>query len=59
MWVDPLKVATWIHNLPKQQEVIIFCVHGGSVSQSVQKQLAENGVPARYLEGGIEKFLKD
>lgn len=35
-----------------------YCVRGGSVSQSVQKQLAEAGIKARYMEGGIEAFKK-
>jgi rhodanese-related sulfurtransferase len=57
-WHDPSAVAEWVHTLPKEQEVVIYCVRGGSVSQSVQKQLAEAGVKAKYLEGGLEAYLQ-
>lgn len=57
-WRDPTAVEQWLHTLPQQQEVVIYCARGGSVSQSVQKQLAEAGIKARYLEGGIEAFKK-
>jgi len=57
-WRDPAAVAQWIHTLPEQQEVVIYCARGGSVSQSVQKQLADAGVKVKYLEGGIEAFNK-
>ncbi len=55
-WMDPAAVEQWMPTLPKHQEVVLYCVRGGSVSQSVQKQLAENGITAKYLEGGIEAF---
>jgi rhodanese-related sulfurtransferase len=55
-WRDPAIVEQWMHALPKQQDVILYCVRGGSVSQSVQKQLSEAGIKARYLEGGLEAF---
>lgn len=55
-WRDPAIVEQWLHALPKQQEVIVYCVRGGSVSQSVQKQLSEAGIKAKYLEGGLEAF---
>lgn len=55
-WQDPSQVAQWLPTLPQGQEVIVYCVRGGSVSQSVQKQLAEAGIKARYLEGGLQAF---
>lgn len=58
-WKDPTTVAQWAHTLPKHQDVVIYCVRGGSVSQSVQKQLADAGVKAKYLEGGIEAFKNE
>ncbi len=57
-WKDPAAVEQWIHTVPKQQEVVVYCVRGGSVSQSVQKQLIESGIKATYLEGGIEAYNK-
>lgn len=57
-WCDPAAVGEWMQTLPKQQEVVLYCVRGGSVSQSVQKQLAEAGFQAKYVEGGLEAFKK-
>ena len=57
-WHDPAKIGEWMQSLPKQQEVVVYCVRGGSVSQSVQKQLAEAGIMAKYLEGGLEAYRK-
>lgn len=57
-WRDPEAVDQWLPTLPPQQEVVLYCARGGSVSQSVQKQLAEAGIRARYVEGGIEAFKK-
>lgn len=57
-WKDPSEVEQWIQTLPRQQEVILYCVRGGSVSQSVQKQLAEAGILAKYVEGGLEAYQK-
>lgn len=57
-WCDPAAVGEWMQTLPQQQEVILYCVRGGSVSQSVQKQLAEAGFQAKYVEGGLEAIRK-
>ena len=58
-WKDPSVVDQWMHTLPEGREVVVYCVRGGSVSQSVQKQLADNGIRARYLEGGLEAFQRE
>jgi len=57
-WKDPAAVDQWKHTLSNQQDVVIYCVRGGSVSQTVQKQLVEAGIKATYLEGGLEAFNK-
>ena len=57
-WHDPSAVAEWMQTLPKQEEVVLYCVRGGSVSQSVQKQLTEAGIKAKYVEGGLEAYQK-
>jgi len=56
-WRDPAAVAQWVQALPAQQEVVVYCVRGGSVSQSVQQQLADSGIAASYLEGGLEAYF--
>ncbi|KJR97711.1 MAG: hypothetical protein VR65_21925 [Desulfobulbaceae bacterium BRH_c16a] len=57
-WKNPAEVDQWAQSLPAQQEVIIYCVRGGSVSQSVQHRLAEQGCSVRYVEGGLEALNK-
>ena len=52
-WCDPLTVDDWADELPKDREVIVYCVKGGAVSQSTADRLAEKGFDVRYLQGGI------
>jgi rhodanese-related sulfurtransferase len=53
VWKDPESVEQWSRSLPKDQEVVIYCVRGGSVSKSVSSHLLEKGLQARYIEGGL------
>jgi rhodanese-related sulfurtransferase len=46
---DPLRVQEWQKTLPRDAEVVVYCVHGHEVSQGAAKALG-----AQYLEGGIE-----
>lgn len=55
-WKDPEQVAEWSKGLAKDREVVIYCVRGGSVSNSVLDQLLGQGFAARYIEGGIEAW---
>lgn len=50
---DPTKVAEWVDGLPKDREVVVYCQHGRSVSSSVQAALAERGIAATVLDGGL------
>lgn len=52
-WRDPEQVATWSKDLPKNNEVVIYCARGGSVSNKVLDQLKELNISAKYIEGGI------
>jgi rhodanese-related sulfurtransferase len=52
-WHDPEKVTEWSKTLPKDQELVVYCVRGGSVSQGVATALQESHPAARFLEGGI------
>lgn len=56
-WKDPAELEQWIQSLP--EEVIVYCVRGGSVSQSVQQRLAESGHSAQFVEGGLESLSKE
>ena len=53
---DPEAVGEWANALPRASSVVAYCVHGREVSQGVAKALAERGLQARYLEGGIEAW---
>jgi rhodanese-related sulfurtransferase len=49
----PDNVAQWRSILPEGRPVVVYCVHGHEVSQGVASALRNQGVDARYLEGGI------
>ena len=53
-WKNPEQVAEWVERLPKDQEIVLYCARGGSVSNSVVDALQARGLNARFIEGGIE-----
>jgi rhodanese-related sulfurtransferase len=53
-WKNPDQLADWSAKLPKEKEIVIYCVRGGSVSNSVLDALLGKGFKARFIEGGIE-----
>jgi rhodanese-related sulfurtransferase len=53
VWHDPENVAEWSKALPQDQELVVYCVKGGSVSQSVAAALQESHPGVKFLEGGI------
>jgi rhodanese-related sulfurtransferase len=55
-WKNPEQMAAWSQALPKDREVVIYCVRGGSVSNSVLDRLLGQGIRARFIEGGIEAW---
>jgi pyruvate,water dikinase len=55
-WRDPASVEQWMRTLSGEEEVVVYCARGGSVSQSVQRQLTQAGINVKYLEGGIEAY---
>ena len=56
LWKNPEKIDAWIGALPRTLDVVIYCVRGGTVSNSVVDQLQAAGVKARFIEGGIEAY---
>lgn len=56
-WKDPEVVEAWGSELVKE-EVVIYCVRGGSVSKATQEKLREYTIKARYIEGGFEAWKK-
>ncbi len=53
-WRDPGAVSTWATELPKDREVVVYCVYGHEVGRSTAMRLRAAGIKARYLEGGID-----
>jgi rhodanese-related sulfurtransferase len=52
-WKDPDNVDSWSSSLPRDREIVIFCVRGGSVSNGVVEKLYALNIPARFIEGGF------
>ena len=51
---DPADVDSWRKSLPAASEVVVYCVHGGEVSQAVAASLNSAGIKTRHLVDGIE-----
>lgn len=58
---NPEQVEQWAQEIPRDKDVVVYCIRGGSVSNSVVDKLLAAGVSACYIEGGWEawKKLKD
>jgi rhodanese-related sulfurtransferase len=55
---NPEQVEQWAGEIPKDKDVVVYCIRGGSVSNSVVDKLLAAGVIARYIEGGWEAYKK-
>lgn len=58
VWLDPEQVSGWASALTGQQNVVVYCIKGAEVGVNCARALAEAGVAARYLEGGIEAYKR-
>lgn len=56
LWKNPEKIDAWIGAVPRTLDVVISCVRGGAISNSVVDRLQAAGVKARYIEGGFEAY---
>jgi rhodanese-related sulfurtransferase len=52
----PGEFDRWWRELPFGRTVVVYCGHGGDVSQGVAKTLRAAGLKAAYLEGGISAW---
>lgn len=57
-WYDPGAVSVWATELPKDREVVVYCVYGHEVGRATAMRLRAAGLKARYLEGGIDGWKK-
>ncbi len=55
-WRDPADIATWMPALPKDREIVVYCVYGHEVGQGTTLRLRAEGYNARFLEGGIDAW---
>lgn len=55
-WKDPEKIDAWISAVPKTHNVVIYCVRGGAISNSIVDRMHAEGIKARFIEGGIEAY---
>jgi rhodanese-related sulfurtransferase len=53
---NPEQVDEWVQEIPKDKDVVVYCIRGGSVSNSVVDKLLAAGVSVRYIEGGWEAW---
>lgn len=56
-WHEAADAERWGAALDRSRPVVIYCVHGGSVSQSVAAALRAIGREAQALTGGIEGWI--
>jgi rhodanese-related sulfurtransferase len=52
----PETVSQWQHETRSSPPVVVYCVHGHEVSQTAAASLANAGIDAAYLAGGIARW---
>jgi superoxide dismutase, Fe-Mn family len=52
-WRDPEQVEVWANELPKDREIVAYCVYGFEVGSNAAKALRARGLKARHMAGGI------
>jgi thiosulfate sulfurtransferase len=55
VWRAPFLADNWWQEFAGQN-VVVFCVHGHEVSKAVAGFLNDQGIKARFLEGGFEAY---
>jgi rhodanese-related sulfurtransferase len=55
---NPEQVDQWVQEIPKDKDVVVYCIRGGSVSNSVVDKLLAADINVRYIEGGWEAWKK-
>lgn len=57
-WLDPERLTQWNTALPLDRQIVVYCAHGGTVSNFIVDQLQAKGIKACFIEGGIEAWRK-
>lgn len=55
-WRDPVAVADWGRDVPRDKEIVVYCVYGHEVGRATTLRLRAQGVNARFLRGGIDSW---
>ncbi|MBM4327588.1 MAG: sulfurtransferase [Deltaproteobacteria bacterium] len=58
VWLDPEKADEWIVDIPQDRQVVVYCVKGGSVSQSIADRLQQSHPDVKFLQGGIRAWAE-
>ncbi len=58
VWRDPEKIGDWSKQLPADRRTVVYCVKGGSISQSVTDRLRGEGLDAVFLDGGLKNWIE-
>jgi Fe-Mn family superoxide dismutase len=53
-WLDPAAVTQWAASLPRDRELVVYCVYGHEVGRGTALRLRSQGLNARFLRGGID-----
>lgn len=53
-WQDPSAVGHWGQSLPRDKDVVVYCVYGHEVGRATAMRLRAQGVLAWFLRGGID-----
>jgi len=55
-WRDPERAGEWGSEIKRDRPVVVYCVKGGTVSQSVADRLQQSHPDVRFLQGGIKTW---
>ena len=56
-WRDPAAVSGRAGDVPRDKEIVVYCVCGREVGRARALRLRAQGIKARFLRGGIDGWL--
>jgi Fe-Mn family superoxide dismutase len=55
-WRDPAAVDAWARDVPRDKEIVVYCIYGHEVGRATALRLRAQGLNARFLRGGIDAW---
>lgn len=52
-WLDIETIDEWSKTLPRDREIVLYCAHGKTISNTALDRLHALGFKARFIEGGM------